>query len=208
MHDYRTNLGKILTLAIALNVIALSGCGKNREMNETEFWRLIEISRNDTNDPWDQADRLTELLTRKPLEDIITFDRIFNKRMNDAYSWEMWAVAYIANGGASDDGFAYFRCWLIGQGREFYTNVLRTPESMDPVPGVLPGLYENEQLWHAAQYAYESRTGDEMPQPDIEPTGSWLPEGERWEEEDLPQLYPVLYKKFSEVDFGMPGAGF
>jgi hypothetical protein len=29
----------------------------------------------------------------------------------------MWVAAYLMNGGCSDDGFDYFRGWLIAQGR-------------------------------------------------------------------------------------------
>jgi hypothetical protein len=31
---------------------------------------------------------------------------------------DQWGAAYLANGGCSDDGFDYFRGWLIGQGRK------------------------------------------------------------------------------------------
>ena len=38
--------------------------------------------------------------------------------MDDSYRWDLWGAAYLANGGCSDDGFDYFRGWLIGQGRK------------------------------------------------------------------------------------------
>jgi hypothetical protein len=43
---------------------------------------------------------------------------------------DQWGAAYLANGGCSDDGFDYFRGWLIGQGRKVYETVLADPDSL------------------------------------------------------------------------------
>ena len=45
--------------------------------------------------------------------DIIEFAKIFNTLYANSYQSNLWAVAYIINGGCSDDGFDYFRGWLI-----------------------------------------------------------------------------------------------
>jgi hypothetical protein len=47
----------------------------------------------------------------------VSFERHFTQRLADAYRWDLWGLAYQLNGGCSDDGFVYFRCWLLGQGR-------------------------------------------------------------------------------------------
>jgi hypothetical protein len=44
--------------------------------------------------------------------------------MADSYQGDLRAAAYLINGGASDDGFEYFRGRLITQGREVYAGVL------------------------------------------------------------------------------------
>ena len=42
-------------------------------------------------------------------------------------------LAFIVNGGASDDGFDYFRGWLIAQGREVFEGTLAKPDSLADV---------------------------------------------------------------------------
>ncbi|WP_449342020.1 DUF4240 domain-containing protein [Streptomyces aurantiogriseus] len=39
-------------------------------------------------------------------------------RYDRAYTWDLWGAAWVLLDGASDDAFDFFRCWLIGQGRE------------------------------------------------------------------------------------------
>ncbi|WP_217498085.1 MULTISPECIES: DUF4240 domain-containing protein [Sphingomonas] len=34
-----------------------------------------------------------------------------------SYRWDLWRAAKVAKGGVSDDGFEYFRTWLISRGR-------------------------------------------------------------------------------------------
>ena len=36
----------------------------------------------------------------------------------------LWDAAYLINGGCSDDGFDYFRGWLVDQGRETFERCL------------------------------------------------------------------------------------
>ncbi|MFL6076856.1 MAG: DUF4240 domain-containing protein [Mycobacteriales bacterium] len=37
--------------------------------------------------------------------------------MAESYQGDLWGAAYLINGGASDDGFDYFRGWLIARTR-------------------------------------------------------------------------------------------
>jgi hypothetical protein len=37
--------------------------------------------------------------------------------MADSSRSSLWAAAYVINGGCSDDGFDYFRAWLMLQGQ-------------------------------------------------------------------------------------------
>ncbi|GAB5561321.1 MAG: DUF4240 domain-containing protein [Synoicihabitans sp.] len=188
--------------------LVLAGCGNVTEMDESEFWHLIETSREGTDDPWAQADRLATLLGQKFPHQIVAFDRIFQRKMQDAHSWDLWALAYIANGGASTDGFVYFRCWLIGQGQTYFEQVINDPHSFAPVPGVFPGMYENEQLLYVAMEASRSGTGEEIPPPELDPTASWEPSGEPWKEEDLPTLFPEVSNRFNNLNFAPPGSQF
>jgi hypothetical protein len=47
-----------------------------------------------------------------------------------AHRWDLWGAAYIMNRGCSDDGFVYFRGWLISQGFDRYHAALKRPDSL------------------------------------------------------------------------------
>lgn len=78
-------------------------------MIEEQFWKLIKQSKRGTEDCDEQAEKLTELLIGLEPTEIIAFERHLTRRINDTYRWDIWAVAYIINGGCSDDGFEDFR---------------------------------------------------------------------------------------------------
>ena len=166
-------------------------------MDITRFWELIEKSRKGAEECEEHAEALTSLLSKLKLTQIVEFQKHFTRCLDDAYRWDLWAVAYIIHGGCSDDSFEYFRCWLIGQGRKYYEAALASPEKA--ADNVEPGDYaECEDLLYAAASAYETVSGhDEM----ASPTGDRPsePAGEKWDEDDVGKLYPKLAKKF---DFG------
>jgi hypothetical protein len=133
-----------------------------------------------------------QLRELQPIE-ITNFLRLFNQLMDDAYRWDLWGAAYLINGGCSDDGFAYFRSWLISRGQTVYAAALKSPDSL--VGLVDPELddYEFEDLWGIAQTVYEERTGEEMPP--MEYRGPHTPSGRPWdfeEEEETSRRLPKL----------------
>jgi hypothetical protein len=165
-------------------------------MDPRQFWQLIERSKAESEGDCDrQADALTVLLLELPATAIVAFDRLFDQYMDQAYRNDLWAAAYIIQGGCSDDGFEYFRRWLIGQGEAVYTAALRDPESLLSV--VTPHIegnwflrYECEPLGYVADQAYEQKTGSEMPR-----SPRHYPEliGKDWDDEDLPAMFPKLW---------------
>ncbi len=111
--------------------------------------------------------------------------------MSIAYRWDLWAAAYIINGGCSDDGFEYFRAWLIAQGERVFHDALADPETL--VDRAEPDA-DAEGMLYAAAAAYESRVGARLPRGVAPPSN---PAGEPWSEEDLPRMYPRLWARFS-----------
>lgn len=163
-------------------------------MDNTRFWSLIEQSWQGPDDCEAQAERLTALLETLAPEEICDFDRHFARRRVQAYRWDLWGVAYLINGGCSDDGFEYFRCWLIAQGQKAFAAALADPETVAELMQADEQILECEDVMYAADYAYENVTGTEMPHTDIEYPSE--PAGVRWQEEDLERLYPALYERF------------
>ncbi len=164
-------------------------------MDMDQFWDLIEQSRHGAEDCDEQAGKLKILLTALQPDDIQSFDRLFWDRLFESYRWDLWAVAYIINGGCSDDSFGDFRAWLIARGKEVYEAALQNPETA--AKGVKADEAECEAITYAALYAYQEKTGEEMPVPELNFPED--PRGEPWTEADLPQLYPKLWKRFTKT---------
>jgi hypothetical protein len=163
-------------------------------MDEAKFWALVEEAKAET--PPGSSNQ-PEILQRKlealaPLE-IAEFDRIFRKLHDDAYRWDLWAAAFIIEGGCSDDEFTDFRAGLIGLGRDVYYAALKDPNSLagQSARGV---DFSQEEMFYAAIRAYEAVTGDEMPDHDLPFRRE--PAGEPWDEATVGDLYPALAAKF------------
>jgi hypothetical protein len=160
-------------------------------MDSAQFWQLIEYSRENAGGDLDeQADELTDLLSELPADEILAFDRLFRQLLADAYRWDLWAAAFIINGGCSDDSFEYFRCWLIAQGERVYREALADPESL--AERAEPDA-DAESMLYAAADAYEVETGRKLPHLVASPAE---PAGDKWDEDDLPAMYPRLWAAF------------
>jgi len=114
-------------------LVSLMFAARGRSMTRADFWKLVETSRRGAEDVDDQMGKLHHLLVQLPTEDILGFDTCFQECIRDAYTQELWAAAYIVNGGCSDDGFDYFMGWLIAQGRKSFEDVLADPEKLGAI---------------------------------------------------------------------------
>lgn len=134
-----TIIGETAIRRLLVAVACLIGC---RSANEPptlpshatatdRFWALIDSSRAVSGCERQAAWLVSALRTRTEPE-LREFTTELRRRLAESYRWDLWAVAYVANGGASDDGFEYFRGWLITQGRRRYERALRIrrPQSM------------------------------------------------------------------------------
>ncbi|MEU1077720.1 MULTISPECIES: DUF4240 domain-containing protein [unclassified Streptomyces] len=170
-------------------------------MDETEFWELIDSTRADAEgDPEDHAELLVERLLQLDPESVLDFARHFEARYNRAYVWDLWGAAAVLLGGASDDAFDYFRCWLIGQGREVFEGALHDPdrlaELLEDFDEEIDG--DGEDLGYAADEAYEQLTGVTAPALGIspqpaEPLGTAL---DLEDEDALAERFPRLWERF------------
>ncbi|MEU1263212.1 DUF4240 domain-containing protein [Streptomyces cellulosae] len=108
-------------------------------MNRHQFWQFVDVARDqapDPHDPEDVARRATALLATHPAEEIVAAQQVLWDLMADSYVNPLWAAAYLINGGCSDDGFDYFRGWLIAQGREVFERAVADPDTLADLPGV------------------------------------------------------------------------
>lgn len=181
-------------------------------LEKKEFWRLMEKSGE-----FDQAEWLTEELAQKGLEEVVDFEFIFQELMYASYQSRLWGAAYVLMGGCSDDAFDYFRGWLIGQGEEIYNKVMEDPEFLaeyindDNLDD--EGFPQNEELLSVGLDAYTLiKTGDiewddeihnelleALDKKGLQPITDIEFD---WEEDDLEDIFPVLWERFGEEPLG------
>jgi len=162
-------------------------------MNEDDFWSLLEacnlIGQGNLSQ---QVELVRQKLEERSEQEILDFDHLLEEQMSKSFTRDLWAAAYIINGGCSDDGFDYFRAWLVAQGREIFHQALNNPESL--TEAAAPGV-ELELLLYAAAKAYEAKTMKKFSRPAY-PKAELT--GEEWEEDEkvLQQKFPKLFAKF------------
>jgi hypothetical protein len=139
-------------------------------VNKQEFWTVIEQARADVGscDAEAIAERAAELLAVLSPEQIAAAAQPLWDLMADSYHGDLWAAAYLINGGASDDGFEYFRGWLITQGREVFERAVADPDSLAGVPAVQavaaePGDLECEEALGIVWDAYLKQPAGNCP---------------------------------------------
>ncbi len=174
-------------------------------MNEDTFWKIIRKACHKQSkkcgsiprdiDDWDE--RLIEALEKLEPDDIIEWNHIFDRFAAQAYTVNLWGAAYLINGGASDDGFYYFRCWLIGMGKEVYEKALENPDTL--ANAVDRADLSEAEIYAAAHQAWMLATGngDEEPYPARNEAATL--QGEDWDFEDHEEMrrrFPRLAKMF------------
>ncbi|MFE6132232.1 DUF4240 domain-containing protein [Streptomyces sp. NPDC056437] len=140
-------------------------------MDTEEFWNLIEQARGraaDSTDAEDIARQATALLAAREPQQILDAQQILWDVMAASYKAPLWAAAYLINGGCSDDGFEYFRGWLITQGRTTFEQVVDDADRLADLPAVRAAAsvgmdLEGERTLSMAWDAYEKATGTQLP---------------------------------------------
>jgi len=159
-------------------------------MTKDEFWDLVDRNRNENAD--ETARAVEVALTALPENEIRSFQEHLRDRMAESYDWRLWGATYLALGGCSDDGFDYFREWLIAQGRATFERALDDPDSL---ADIAPAISETEEMLSVALNAYRRKVGTEMP-PARRSTAPREPRGTHWDEDDLPRLFPRLAARY------------
>jgi Protein of unknown function (DUF4240) len=164
-------------------------------MADNKFWEIIESSKVKSLGNYEkQQVKLGEELNKLEAKEILEFDNKFRTLRGQAYTWDLWAAAYIINGGCSDDCFSDFRGWLIGQGKTTFENGLKNSEAL-----VIIEHDPNNGDWEGLSYVpmeiFEKKTGSNLPNGIKE---NHEISGEEWSEEgdDLEKKFPKLWEKW------------
>jgi hypothetical protein len=141
------------------------------------------------------ADALATSLAALPPDEIADADTEIRSLLAESYRWDLWGAAYLLCDGCSDDGFDYFRGWLLLQGRAVWDAALADPDSLAGVTVASGDHPEHEELWYLAAQAYEQATGTPL---DIE--AAPFPEfgDEEWDfddDDEMAHRYPNLWAR-------------
>jgi hypothetical protein len=164
-------------------------------VTEARFWELI-AEHVEVDDAFQvDVSGLQDALAALAPEEITAFDRVFYKLYCSSYTWALWGAAYVINGGCSDDGFDYFRGWLIAQGREVFEAAVKAPDSLAEHSSE---DVECEDMLYVASRAYEAATGKEAPNTPY----SYPDLGDGWDFDDKAEMkrrYPRLFARYWET---------
>jgi hypothetical protein len=133
-------------------------------VDEDTFWNIIDTARAAAK-PFHQA--LVDLLATRTQQEILDYQELFYEATWALNRPDVWAAAYLIAGGCSDDGFTDFRAGVVALGRDWYCQVVKSPDCLADHPAV-PRIVGNvrgkplfyEQVNYAAFYAFGRITGD------------------------------------------------
>jgi hypothetical protein len=164
-------------------------------MSQDQFWQMVEASREKPGDGMANPKRLRVALGRLRAAEILGFQLRLQECLAASYRLDLWAVAYLVKGGCSNDGFDYFRGWLIAQGRSYFETALADAErAADRAEG---REAECEEMLGVALEAWARRSRKPMPYGlvSLPPRAT----GTEWTEADLPRLYPRLAARIAKA---------
>jgi len=176
-------------------------------MKVEDFWKLLNAAVKESNGNMDiQANLLEASLSQMDTTHIVNFEEILREKIIECDEYKVMAAAKIINDFVSDDSYLYFRCWIIGMGKEVYEKALTNPDSLSSKIN-RDEIADYEQLLYVATKAYSEKVGrdeDETFPRDIcidkgldYDFGAPPTKGDDWNEEELPSICPKLWGKFN-----------
>ncbi len=187
------------------SLLGINPIEKTSEMlDEDLYWLIIENSLKHSSNQEGQEKYLINEISKLTLKQMIGFRLRTDKLLYDTYNSDMWCAGYIMNGGCSDDGFEYFRNWVISRGKTTY---YKTKENPDYLINELVSeieIYDFENFWYVALAAFDNKTGkdlyDYIDYEKFITCESNYPNFDfTWEEnnpESMKKICPKLYEKF------------
>ena len=178
-------------------------------MDEEQFWAIVQTAVDEAGDDEDEyLDVVKRELSKLSLKEMIGFRLRTDKLLYDSYTSEMWCAGYLMNGGCSDDGFEYFRLWVISRGRKAYEAAMANPDNLIDYIGDDDEMdfFEFESFWYVALEAFEEAVDAELygyvDDDNFKTCEGNYPNFEfNWEEdepESMQKLCPRLFEKFWE----------
>lgn len=173
-------------------------------LDEDLYWDIVARSLENSSDEEEQEEFLIDEIGKLTPKEMVGFRLRTDELLYKSYTSEMWCAGYIMNGGASDDGFEYFRNWVISRGRDVYYKAKENPDSLITEVSDDIEFYEFETFWYVALEAFQQQTDEDLYDyidHDHFHTseGSYPPIEFNWSDEDpgsMKAICPALYERF------------
>jgi len=163
-------------------------------MQIDQFWQFVDAAKAQAGDDTEaRVDALRDVLGGLGAADLQSFQDHYDRLIATSYRWDLWAAAYIINGGCSDDGFRYFRDWLISEGRLVFEAALQDPDCLADLPHIDPA--ELESFGYVALDLHDEKKLGTMQREFSGECGD--PAGEPWSEDAVGELLPRLDAKYA-----------
>ncbi len=163
-------------------------------MQIDQFWNIVEKVRSASDGDMDRKCKLLDVeLRRLPLDEVRSFYAHFDECFDRAYSWELWAAAYIIGGGCSDDAFTDFRSTLISMGRQTFESALADPQSLADIDYDPDERHYEGYQYVPAKVEKDLSGGQRFLRSRPHPKE---PSGKVWDEDKVNDLYPKLAEKY------------
>jgi len=158
------------------------------KIDESRFWQLINEANKSELDMASATNHLITSLERYSGAQIKNFQKLLLRKLDLLNRWDVWALAYLAQDGCSDDAFEAFRCWVVMQGQDLFSQVIQDVNTV--LPSVPKGSSTAcEGLIQSACLAYESREG----RPLLVSNGTaGKVQGVAWKEETVAEEFPEI----------------
>jgi len=200
----KTFLSLFFLLTLHSFAMAQSSTNQPNGIDEDLFWKVINSTIANEGNPEQQLISLQLALSKLSVDDVGKYERTFDHEMRRSYAWNLWGADYVIHGGASDDSFEYFRCWIISKGKSFFEHVLADPDTIADLVETKPGdVLEFEQFAYVARKVWAQKTGNKSnAMPGAAPMMyiGQKPIGIEFDDSPvaLAKKYPKLWKRFGE----------
>ena len=172
----------------------------SQPMEEDRFWAIIANSKSAASSESELLDQLYQRLDQLPLSDVVAFNLRSNLLMAASYTSELWCAAYIMNRGCGDDGFEYFRSWLISQGRDIYTAAVESADSLVEQLDDRVEEYGFEGFLYIPYQVFTDKTQADLLDYQDSKDLKYVEFEFNWEEDDpasMKKICPRLYEHFN-----------
>jgi hypothetical protein len=185
--------------ALLLGVFPLGAQEAGLSKDETQFWALIEKVRAVSTGFALTIEAADGVFSKEKPAALASFWKELDRRLEESYRWDIWAVGAILDGKLGADFSRDYRLWIILQGPTFFRAVLEKP--IEALKGIPPERssprFDVLPLMGVPRNVYFNKTGRDLPDLDLK-RNEREPAGKKWTWQDLKSMHMGLWERFFE----------